>query len=1034
MEYDVLISIILYICSCFYLFLGIYAIISNIKTRTNRLFLCLALSMATWSFTYSIATSAPTAEASAFWRSISVFGGGVFYSFLLHFALMLTGVQNRLKNKRMIISLIYIPAVINIILFGPLGFLTEEVYQMVPSKFGWINMAPMNFERVWLISYYLIYTIVSIILLIRWQRKIEPRTIFKKQATHFLISVLISFFIGFGADILPDILGIEGFPKIATIFLTIPATLLFFSLKKFGFLFEKSKPVILFPKSDSDLNKDRSRLFQASAMLFMIGSVIAFLVGYFGLKKTLESQFSFSAIIFLIGLSFVFVPQITKNHSVQNILYLVVSSIGTVFFMIINADTAALTIWSTYIITLLITVILGSKINAFIFTILCVMIQIFFWITIPKITVVVGESEYITRILIIILSYYSVRYLINEYALKLQGYQGFAKEQESLERISTNFISVNSENAKEKIDEMFKISAEVLDFNQGYLVEFSEDYENVIILNTYIRDEATEALPFSPGMVIKTADFPVAKTLIAEKRSLECMDITNVPVDEDKGERNFFTLRGILSYYALPIIIENEISGMLVAEDYRKSDPRVRENQKNYLGVIVNILTDTKKKTLYEKKLYDYAYFDEMTKLANRNMLIKKLNQSIHDKKGSGKIAVLYVEIENLRMINDAFGHTVGDRIVIVSASILKGLLKECCYISRVENEAFVIVMPMVETIKQIQDCIDKIIESFSVPILPAEGKGTLFVTISIGVSMYPDDGKDADTLLQNADLAGYEAKHSNSKVVFCSDQLKNRIRENTLLTNKLFNALQNKEFSLEFQPQINSKTGKTAGVEALLRWNYDDKKRIPPDIFIPILEQTGLIHDVGLWVLEQALQEHNRLVARGFPPLRFSVNLSIIQFREDNFVPEIIKIIKESKVNPKYIELEITESFLSINFADTIAKLSKLKEFGVSIAIDDFGKGYSSLQRLDLVPFDRIKIDKSIVDDITLKTKKIVIVKTIVSLAKSLMAGITAEGVETKEQLDFLKNIDCDEIQEYYYSKPLPIEVLEEFLKKENA
>jgi len=661
MEYDVLISIILYICSCFYLFLGIYAIISNIKTRTNRLFLCLALSMATWSFTYSIATSAPTAEASAFWRSISVFGGGVFYSFLLHFALMLTGVQNRLKNKRMIISLIYIPAVINIILFGPLGFLTEEVYQMVPSKFGWINMAPMNFERVWLISYYLIYTIVSIILLIRWQRKIEPRTIFKKQATHFLISVLISFFIGFGADILPDILGIEGFPKIATIFLTIPATLLFFSLKKFGFLFEKSKPVILFPKSDSDLNKDRSRLFQASAMLFMIGSVIAFLVGYFGLKKTLESQFSFSAIIFLIGLSFVFVPQITKNHSVQNILYLVVSSIGTVFFMIINADTAALTIWSTYIITLLITVILGSKINAFIFTILCVMIQIFFWITIPKITVVVGESEYITRILIIILSYYSVRYLINEYALKLQGYQGFAKEQESLERISTNFISVNSENAKEKIDEMFKISAEVLDFNQGYLVEFSEDYENVIILNTYIRDEATEALPFSPGMVIKTADFPVAKTLIAEKRSLECMDITNVPVDEDKGERNFFTSRGILSYYALPIIIENEISGMLVAEDYRKSDPRVRENQKNYLGVIVNILTDTKKKTLYEKKLYDYAYFDEMTKLANRNMLIKKLNQSIHDKKGSGKIAVLYVEIENLRMINDAFGHTVGD-------------------------------------------------------------------------------------------------------------------------------------------------------------------------------------------------------------------------------------------------------------------------------------------------------------------------------------------------------------------------------------
>ena len=253
---------------------------------------------------------------------------------------------------------------------------------------------------------------------------------------------------------------------------------------------------------------------------------------------------------------------------------------------------------------------------------------------------------------------------------------------------------------------MFKISAEVLDFNQGYLVEFSEDYEDTIILNTYIRDEATEALPFLQ-VVIKTADFPIAKTLIDKKHSLECMDITSIPVDEDKGERNFFTSRGILSYYALPIIIENEIRGMLVAEDYRKSDLFIREKQKNYLGVIVNILTDTKKKNLYEKKLYDYAYFDEMTKLANRNMLIRKLTQSIHDKKESGKIAVLYVEIENLRMINDAFGHIVGDKIVIESASILKSQLKECCYISG-RKRSICCRYAYGETIKQIQDYIEK--------------------------------------------------------------------------------------------------------------------------------------------------------------------------------------------------------------------------------------------------------------------------------------------------------------------------------------
>ncbi|NLG31712.1 MAG: EAL domain-containing protein, partial [Acholeplasmataceae bacterium] len=358
-------------------------------------------------------------------------------------------------------------------------------------------------------------------------------------------------------------------------------------------------------------------------------------------------------------------------------------------------------------------------------------------------------------------------------------------------------------------------------------------------------------------------------------------------------------------------------------------------------------------------------------------------------------------------------------------------LSQEACCISRIENRAFSIVIHNVKNVEQVENFIDKINDAFSIPIQPTKGR-KLFITTAIGVSIYPDDGKDAETLLKNADLAGYEAKQSDNKVVFFSNQLTNRIAENIILTNRLFTALDNNEFSLEFQPQINGKTGKTAGVEALLRWNYETNRRIRPDIFIPILEQTGLIHEVGLWVLEQSLKEHNKLISKGFAPLRFSINISIIQFRDDDFVSETINLIKKYKVDPKYIELEITETLLSVNFEDTVAKLEKLKDFGVSIAIDDFGKGYSSLHRLEIVPFNRIKIDKSIVDDIISKKKKTVIVQTIVTLAKSLMADTTAEGVETKEQLDFLVDMDCDEIQGYYYSRPLPIEALEIFLKNE--
>lgn len=1031
MGHDVWLAVILYICGCFYLGFGLYAIFTNRKSLTNRLFLYLTISMAVWAFTFSIVVSSPTEEVAFFWQTLSVTGWGVFYSFLFHFILILTKFKSSFKYKKTIISLIYLPSAINIVLFGPLGPLKNQMYQMIPSKFGWVNITPNFWANVWISVYYLTFTIASIVLIIIWIRKLEPQTLLKRRATHFLISVITAFVIGTSLDIIPDALGIGFVPRIAIIFLIPPILILFLLLKNSGLLFGKNKTVVIFPQSDADINKDRLRLFQTTALVFMIGGAATFLVGYFGIKKSLEYELLLSSLLFLSGVFLMLLPRVVKKHFLQNTLFLIVSSLCMLFLMITNDDTAATTLWAAYIIFFLITVVLGSKIHALIFMALVIGVEIYFWITIPEVSVIVDGNQHITRILIILLSYYAVRHLTNEYASKLSGYQRFAKEQETLERISTNFISVSSENSHEKINEMFKIASEVLDYDQGYLIKFSDNLEEATFLNAHVKDGVVESLPYSLNTTVKTEDFLLAKTIVAQKQPMGCANVSNM-TDDEKEIKDFFESRGILSYYALPVTLDDKMIGILVVEDYKKANLRTRENQIYFLGVVANILADTRRKLVYEKQLYDYAYFDQITKLGNRNMLIKKLNQKINDCKELDKLAVLYIEIENLRMINDTFGHTIGDKVVVKSAAILKNLMKDYCCISKTENGAFVVVIPNIENIEQIENRAEQIINAFSAPIIPSEGVGTLFVSTAIGISMYPDDGKDAETLLQNADLATYAAKNSDDKVVFCSEQLKNRIAENTLLTNRIFTALENGEFSLEFQPQINSKTGKTAGVEALLRWNFEENKRIRPDIFIPILEQTGLIHDVGLWVLEQSLKEHKRLVKKGFPPLRFSVNLSIVQVKEADFVIETINLIEKSKVDPKYIELEITESFLSTNFADTITKLNKLKEYGISIAIDDFGKGYSSLHRLELVPFDRIKIDKSIVDDIIFENKKIVIVETIVSLAKALRADTTAEGVETKEQLDFLKNMDCDEIQGYYYSKPLPIKALEEFLKNE--
>ncbi len=1030
MGYDVILSVILYICGCFYLGFGLYAIFTNVKSRTNRLFLYLTFSMAVWAFTFSIVISAPTEEVAFFWQTLSIGGWGVFYSLLLHFVLILTKFKSDFKYKKTIVFLVYLPSIINVILFGPLGPFKEQMYQMIPSALGWVNMTPNFWANIWIITYYLSYTVASIVLLIIWIRKLKPGSLIRRRTIHYLVSVILSFILGTSLDIIPDALGIGNIPRITIMFLIPSVLIMFLLLKNTGLLFEKSKTVVLFPQTKDDVDKDRLRLFQTTALVFMVGGAATFLVGYFGIKRPLNYEFLLSSLLFLSGVFLMLLPRVVKKHFLQNTLFLIVSSLCMLFLMITNYDTAAISIWAAYIIFFLITVVLDSKIHALIFMALVIGIEIYFWITIPEVTVVIDGNQHMTRILIIFLSYYAVRHLTNEYASKLSGYHRFAREQETLERISTNFISVTSENSHEKIDEMFKIASEVLDYDQGYLIKFSDNLEEATFLNAHVIEGVVESLPYSLNTTVKTEDFLLAKIIVSEKKPMGCANVSNM-TDDEKEIKDFFESRGILSYYALPVTLDDKIIGILVVEDYKKANLRIRENQTYFLGVVGNILADTRRKLVYEKQLYDYAYFDQITKLGNRNMLIKTLNQKIHDCKALDKLAVLYIEIENLRMINDTFGHTVGDKIVVKSATILKNLMKDYCCISKTENGAFVVVIPNIENIEQIKNCAERIIDAFDAPIIPSEGIGTLFVSATIGISMYPDDGKDAETLLQNADLASYAAKNSDDQVVFCSEQLKNRIAENTLLTNRIFTALENGEFSLEFQPQINSKTGKIAGVEALLRWNFEENKRIRPDIFIPILEQTGLIHDVGLWVLEQSLKEHKRLVKKGFPPLRFSVNLSIVQIKEADFVTETINLIEKSKVDPKYIELEITESFLSANFADTVAKLNKLKEYGISIAIDDFGKGYSSLHRLELVPFDRIKIDKSIVDDIIFENKKVVIVETIVSLAKALRADTTAEGVETKEQLDFLKNMDCDEIQGYYYSKPLPIKALEEFLKK---
>ncbi len=1031
MEYSLVLSIILYICGCFYMLFGAVLIAANPKSNVNKLFLLLSSSLAIWSFSLSISTSAPTEEVSAFWRSFSVFGWGMFSSILLHFVLVLTKLKYRISKSR-VHAMLYVPAFINIILFGPFGVLVDRQYKMVKTAYGWMNLAPNYAASIWLNAYYIVFSITCLVLLGRWWISIESHTPEKRQATKFLATIVLFFFVEAVVDFLPDIFDKQFFPKIPVLFFIIPTIMLFIVLKRFGLLSKTTRKSYSFPKIKKNLAGDRTRLFHTSTIIFLLGSAISFLVGYFGQGASLERELLIATILIFFGLVSRFIPSITSNQAVQNVIFLVICASGTFYFMLVNAKTGALTVWSVYILFLLFTVTLDDRILAIIFTAFCVVIQIAFWIFYPKISVTIDGNEYATRILIIMLSYVAVRYLTNEYNSKVKDYKRFASEQEVLERISSSLISISLDNAKEKIDELLEMADEILEFSHAYVIEFGTDDEYARFFSTCAKGAESESFPFYSGLKVKTATLPMAAPLIDQDTPMMCEDISRVSEEEDQGLKEFFMPRGILSYFALPVNVNSKTAGILVVEYNDQLDIEIAETRLYFLRFIVNILADARKKTMYEERLYNYAYFDETTKLANRSMLKKQLDQIIHDGEGLEKTAILDIEIENLRVIKDTFGQSTGEQIMIKSAQVLESLLEGRCLLARSGEGGFTIVLPSVISTEQVEEYAKNVLDSFSQPISTETDIEALFVAVGMGISVYPDDGQDTETLLKNAELAGYEATNTPEKVVFYTEQLEKHITENTLLTNSLFKSLQNEELFLEFQPQISCNTGKTVGVEALLRWTTDKNEKVSPDRFVPILEQTGLIHNVGRWVLEQALQEHNRLIEKGFPPLRFSINLSIAQFQDKDFIRDFTKIIEESGVDPKYIELEITESLLSDNPDEVIEKLYKLKELGVSIAIDDFGKEYSSLNRLNLVPFDRIKIDKDIVDLIDVKEKRAPVAESIISLVRAFNASVTAEGVEIIEQADFLKSIGCDEIQGHYYSMPLSSEALELFLKME--
>ena len=455
-------------------------------------------------------------------------------------------------------------------------------------------------------------------------------------------------------------------------------------------------------------------------------------------------------------------------------------------------------------------------------------------------------------------------------------------------------------------------------------------------------------------------------------------------------------------------------------------------DEKGTLTNYISIVNDVTKKKEQEELIHNLAYFDSLTNLPNRVLFHERVTNRIPvHKSNNKKMALLFIDMDNFKNINDTLGHFVGDRFLIETSKLIKSAVCEQDTLCRLGGDEFIIMIENIESLMEAALAAENIVKKFSDPVIV--DKKELYSGVSIGISIYPDDASTYEELIKAADTAMYHVKESGkNSYQFYKQSMNEKVTNRMLIENDLRNAINKDELYLEYQPKVDLDSKTVYGMEALLRWEHSQVGLIKPDMFISIAEETGQIQDIGLWVVKQAVKDIKIFHDKGHD-LSISINVSSKQLDNDSFVGDVCKIVDDIGVDKSYIEFEITETHIMKNVDKAMAILNELHAKGFKLSIDDFGTGYSSLSYLKRLPVKTIKIDRSFVLDIDKDEEDRSIVATIVAIAESLGKEVIAEGSETRSHINALKLLNCNKVQGYFFSKPLKKENFEEFANNFN-
>lgn len=973
------------------LYLAIYSYFLDSKRKTNKIFSFLLLSIAWWSFTFFMTNISINFENALFWRKASSFGWGTTYSFLLHFILSLVKKTNALK-KFSLKLMIYGPAIFNVIYFGTNSSTANEVFKLYKTPYGWSYPPSSTFGDIFFNFYYVSFSIYALYLLYKWREK--SKSLYEKhQAKTLFYSLLSTITIGTVTDVLLQYYSKFRLPSVAPIAIIIFTYFCFTIIKKYNLL-DKSE----FSKDISNrvilINSYKTSYYAYISSIFLIIG-IGIIINYLANNLNVFSGLKLSMILLAIGSIILTLPKALENNEKQEkvLVFLIIISIPFVLLRYANQYGSNL-LWVFSLIMLIATVPLKNK-KAFYYTLIAGFLSIVYtWITSIKHTIEIGNVDYISRLIFLIILALLSNYTMKIFSKKIHDSEKQTAFQKGVIDITEQFLKMKKVGYESYLNILLKQINEFLDPKEiGYIRVNNSFIVKSQIIKELLKSEIFQERLTKNETFLMTSD--CTHELIGENRVLfgDNMTIVIIPIYLEGNHKEFI-------YFCF-----EDIKNAWFVKDLE------------VFNIFSNILIDVQNKISSEKQLDMISYYDELTGLPNKNFFEKSFIELLKED-SYDEVGLLMIDIDDLKNINNSLSHSKGDLVIKEVSFRLRNLLKANDILARFGGDEFLILIPDLKRKLQEYNLLEEIRNIFKKPI--SIGDNSFIVRLSGGLATYPKDGETLNTLLKNADLALTYAKE-NGKNIICNFEsfMKKSLYGDMMIKNYLINAIKNKEFSLMLEPKVSLSTGKISGAQVTPYWNNLAMGNISNKEFMPLAEELGMLKELYLLIfkeIKELMQEK-----RG---IKFSVKVPI-NLLKINIVEIFIMLNENNDFDYSLIELELCHD-INNTFNEEINKtLEILRNMGVTISLDNLGGEQVSLEMINKYHLDKIKISEEIIDNIISQPKASILASYLIDMAKKMELVVVATGVKTKEQFDFLKNEKCDKAQGSFIH---PIMTKEEF------